>query len=93
MCELAPPPDAADAGAAKTLRHTLRLEGFGEEQHRVHRTVLALSTSNQQSLALQKQAMRLVSAEVTVLQKQTARLVRETTARARRAPERALSRR
>ena len=92
MCELAPPPDA-DAGAAKTLRHNPRLEGFGEEQHRVHGTVLALSTSNQQSLALQKQAMRLENAEGTVLQKQTARLVRGTTVRARRAPERALSRR
>ena len=83
------PPDV-DAGVAEMLRRTLHLDGF-EEEH--SGTVLAQSKTNQQSLALQKQAMRLENAEGTVLQKQTARLVRGTTARARRAPERALSRR
>ena len=81
------PPDV-DAGVAEMLRRTLHLDGF-EEEH--SGTVLARSKTNQQSLALQKQAMRLKKAsEGTVLQRQTARLVED---RARKAPGRALSRR
>ena len=80
------PPDV-DAGVAEMLRRTLHLDGF-EEEH--SGTVLAQSKTNQQSLALQKQAMRLKKAEGTVLQRQTARLVED---RARKAPGRALSRR
>ena len=45
-----------DAGVVEMLRRTLHLDGF-EEEHSVHRTVLAQSKTNQQSLALQKQAI------------------------------------